>query len=61
MLFVLSREGLFLNTSSDARILPLILDAAAEPARAPSPEAIAGDVARYDMEPLFERGVSDAI
>jgi aryl-alcohol dehydrogenase-like predicted oxidoreductase len=59
--FVLARPGLFVNTSSDARILSLILDAAAEPAEPPSPDALAADVARYAMEPLFVRGVSDAI
>lgn len=59
--FVLSRPGLFLNTSSDARILPLILAAAEETVEAPTPDAIAADVARYAMEPLFVRGESDAI
>ncbi len=59
--FVLSRPGLFLNTSSDARILPLILDAAQETVEAPSADAIAADVARYAMEPLFVRGESDSI
>jgi aryl-alcohol dehydrogenase-like predicted oxidoreductase len=59
--FVLSRPGLFLNTSSDARILPLILDTAEEAAVAPPADAMAADVARYAMEPLFVRGESDAI
>jgi aryl-alcohol dehydrogenase-like predicted oxidoreductase len=59
--FVLSRPGLFLNTSSDARLLPLILDAAAETAEAPAPDALAADIARYAMEPLFVRDVSDAL
>ena len=59
--FVLARPGLFLNTSSDARILPLILDAAAGPIEAPETSALAADVGLHAMEPLFVRGVSDAI
>jgi aryl-alcohol dehydrogenase-like predicted oxidoreductase len=59
--FVLSRPGLFLNTSSDARLLPLFLDAAEEIADAPTDAEMDADVSRYDVEPLFIRGVSDAI
>jgi aryl-alcohol dehydrogenase-like predicted oxidoreductase len=63
--FVLSRPGLFLNSSSDATILRQILDAAAAATRAPAgPElaaALQADVARFAMQPLFVRGVSDAI
>jgi aryl-alcohol dehydrogenase-like predicted oxidoreductase len=58
---VLARPGLFLNSSSDATLLAQILDAAAEPASAPPADALAADVARFAMEPLFVRGVSDAI
>jgi len=57
----LSRRGFFLNSSSDATLLPTILAAAAEPTTSPSAAALAGDVARFAMEPLFVRGVSDAI
>lgn len=59
--FVLSRPGLFLNTSSDARLLPLVLDAAERVIAAPSDAAMDADVSRYGVEPLFVRGVSDAI
>ena len=59
--FVLARPGLFLNSSSDATVLPQILAAAAEPPTAPSAADLAADVARYAMQPLFVRGVSDAI
>jgi len=63
--FVLSRPGLFLNTSSDATILPLILDAAdlggGEATSAPSSTLLAGDAERFGIEPIFVRGVSDAI
>jgi aryl-alcohol dehydrogenase-like predicted oxidoreductase len=59
--FVLARPGLFLNSSSDATLLPHILDAAAEPVVAPAAAALAADVSRFEMHPLFVRGVSDAI
>jgi aryl-alcohol dehydrogenase-like predicted oxidoreductase len=59
--FVLSRPRLFLNSSSDATLLPQILAAAAQALVAPSTAALAADVARYAMQPLFVRGVSDAI
>jgi aryl-alcohol dehydrogenase-like predicted oxidoreductase len=59
--FVLSRPGLFLNTSSDAGILRDILDAASETAQIPSRSDLEADVARYEMAPLFIPGVSDTI
>ena len=59
--FVLSRPGLFLNSSSDATILRAILEAASEPAVAPDRAAMEADVAQYAMEPLFIPGVSDTI
>ena len=59
--FVLSRPGLFLNSSSDATLLPALLAAAAEPAAAPSAQELEADSARLAMAPLFVRGVSDAI
>jgi len=59
--FVLSRPGLFLNSSSDATLLRDILDAASEPASEPSRAAMESDVAHYAMEPLFIPGVRDRI
>ena len=59
--FVLSRPGLFLNTSSDTTILRDILDAALESPMAPAREAMEADVANYAMEPLFIPGVTDRI
>jgi aryl-alcohol dehydrogenase-like predicted oxidoreductase len=59
--FVLSRPGLFLNTSSDATILRTILDAAAEAPQAPSRSEMEADVASYAMQPLFIPGISDTI
>jgi aryl-alcohol dehydrogenase-like predicted oxidoreductase len=54
--FVLARPGIFLNSSSDATLLRLTLEAASQPASAPDTEALAADVARYDMQPLFVPG-----
>jgi aryl-alcohol dehydrogenase-like predicted oxidoreductase len=59
--FVLGRPGLFLNSSSDATLLRLTLEAASERARLPSPAELESDGARFDIEPLFVRDVSDAI
>ena len=59
--FVLARPDLFLNSSSDATLLDHILTAASETPTPPAEAALAADVARYAMEPLFVRGVSDAI
>jgi aryl-alcohol dehydrogenase-like predicted oxidoreductase len=58
--FTLSRPGLFLNSSSDATLLPTILDVA-RAVSAPRREELERDVAHYAMEPLFVRGVSDSI
>lgn len=57
--FALSRPGFFLNSSSDGRLLPLILEAAASPAIQPSAAEIDADIAHYAMEPLFHAGLDD--
>ncbi len=59
--FVLGRPGLFLNSSSDATLLPQILEAAATVGTAPERAVLAADVERFAMQPLFVRGVSDSI
>jgi aryl-alcohol dehydrogenase-like predicted oxidoreductase len=59
--FVLSRPGLFLNTSSDATLLPIVLNAAGQPSHAPSEDALRADTQALGIEPLFVRGVSDNI
>ena len=59
--FVLSRPGLFLNTSSDATLLRDILDAASMKATLPARAEMEADVEHYAMEPLFIPGVSDTI
>jgi len=59
--YVLSRPGLFLNTSSDATLLRQTLDAAASEGDPLSEEALRQDVTQHQMEPLFVRGVTDVI
>lgn len=56
--FVLAREQLFLNSSSDARLLPATLEAASGPGAndAPDPAAMEGDVERLGLLPLFDGG-----
>ncbi len=59
--FVLSRPGVFLNTSSDTTLLRPTLEAAAELPADPGDAAMDDDVHRLGIEPLFVRGVSDAV
>jgi aryl-alcohol dehydrogenase-like predicted oxidoreductase len=59
--YVLARPGVFLNTSSDATLLEVVLDAAAAPLAPPSNEEMARDRRELGMEPLFVRGISDTI
>jgi aryl-alcohol dehydrogenase-like predicted oxidoreductase len=60
---VLSQPDLFLNTSSDARLLDAITRAATAPdaTSAPSPEALAADVAAFGIEPLFDGAALERI
>jgi hypothetical protein len=57
----LSRHGFFLNSSSDATLLRPILAAANETPEPPSRTAMESDIARFAIEPLFVRGISDSI
>jgi aryl-alcohol dehydrogenase-like predicted oxidoreductase len=52
--YVLGRPGLFLNSSSDARLLRPTLEAAAVTSRPPADEEMAADLDRHDIEPLFD-------
>ncbi len=54
--FVLSTPDVFLNSSSDARLLRAIVAAATEPNAntQPSADELAADVATHDMSPLFD-------
>ena len=59
--WVLARPGLFLNTTSDASLLPAVLAAAAAPVEPPDEAEMRADLARESMAPLFEVGGSDDI
>lgn len=59
--YVLARPGLFLNTTSDATLLPAVLQAASEPLEPPTAAQMAADQIAQDIEPLFVRGVSDDV
>lgn len=51
---VLGRSGLFLNSSSDARVLRPILEAAAAGGPVPGQAELDADVAAYGIRPLFD-------
>lgn len=52
--YVLANEQLFLNTSSDARILSAILAGGASPVIAPEPSELADDAVAHNMSALFD-------
>ncbi len=52
--FVLSRPGLFLNTTSDAQLLPAVFDAAAGPLDPPSESELEADRLAQGITPLFD-------
>jgi aryl-alcohol dehydrogenase-like predicted oxidoreductase len=52
--WVLGHDGLFLNTSSDARLLPAILDAASSPGSTPSDAEMQADLDAHGIQPLFD-------
>ena len=52
--FVLNRPGLFVNSSSDARLLPAILEAAAAGLALPTADEIAADIAAFGITALFD-------
>jgi len=59
--YVLGRRQLFLNTSSDARLLRAILDAASRQGAVPSDEAMESDVLTHGMAPLFDGATLERI
>jgi hypothetical protein len=59
--WVLARDQVFLNTSSDARILEATLQAASDTIAAPSDREMLRDRDTFSIEPLFVRGSSDVI
>ena len=59
--YVFGRDGLFLNTSSDATLLEETLAAAGADQERPSDATLREDATRHQMEPLFVRGLTDTI
>ena len=59
--FVLSNPQLFLNTTSDARLLPMIVDAATGDLLAPSNDEMRDDVVTEGITPLFDGEVLERI
>jgi hypothetical protein len=52
--WVLGRDQLFLNTSSDARLLGPTLDAAEADLPVPTDDELAADVVAQGIRPLFD-------
>ncbi|MHA1914838.1 MAG: aldo/keto reductase [Promethearchaeota archaeon] len=52
--WVLKREGIFLNTSSDIHLLPKILDAASRFEIEPSEEEMRKKATQLEMKPIFD-------
>jgi aryl-alcohol dehydrogenase-like predicted oxidoreductase len=59
--FVLVREGLFINTSSDATLMDVVFSCMAEPVQPLDIAALAKDGIDIGIEPLFVRDVSDDV
>lgn len=54
--YVLSRQQLFLNTTSDARLVPHVLEVASGDLSAPSDEQLVADRLAQGITPLFDGG-----
>jgi aryl-alcohol dehydrogenase-like predicted oxidoreductase len=59
--WVLADGQVFLNTSSDARMLRTILDAASGTAPAPTDDELHADLAAHGVEPLFDGAALERI
>lgn len=59
--WVLARDDVFLNSSSDGRLLESTIEAATEMIAMPSDQEMLDDAESSVIEPLFVRGVSDTI
>ena len=54
MRYVLADERLFLNTTSDARLVPHIVDAAQGPLDRPTDDEMLADNEAFGISPLFD-------
>lgn len=59
--FTLCRDELFLNSSSDARLLQPIIDAASRPVFPPSAADLAADATEWEMAALFDGAALERI
>ena len=59
--YVLSEPDLFLNTTSDASLLPLIFDSADGTLDRPSDDELSADTRQFDVTPLFDGEVLERI
>ncbi len=59
--YVLGNDDLFLNTSSDARLLPLALAHAEGDLSVPSDDEMRADAERFGITPLFAEGALERI
>jgi aryl-alcohol dehydrogenase-like predicted oxidoreductase len=59
--FVLANLQLFLNTTSDARLLPMVVDAATGSLEAPTDDEMRADIAAEGITPLFDGGALERI
>lgn len=59
--YVLGRPGLFLNSSSDVRLLRPTLEAASAGGQVPADGEMAADVERQEIEPLFDGAALERI
>lgn len=59
--YVLGSEDLFLNTSSDARLLPVILAAASGSLTVPSDDEMDSDIDQFGITPLFDGAALERI
>ena len=58
---MLSNEQFFLNTTSDARKLPVIVEAASGDLTAPTPDEMRADIEAEGITPLFDAEELDRI
>ena len=59
--YVLADPRLFLNTTSDARLLPLLVEAASGRLERPSDDELVADADDFGIEPIFDGGSLERI